>query len=75
MINELSLEAFKDYGATSVTKQEYETFLKEYVFEKLKGISLGKAFSEKFNVRDRVLQIFSDDEEAIKHIKYCKYVK
>lgn len=72
---ELSREAFRDYGAITITKQEYEIFLKEYVFEKLKGISLGKAFTEKFNIRDRVLHMFSTDEDAITHIKYCKYVK
>jgi formiminotetrahydrofolate cyclodeaminase len=34
-----------------------------------------KAFTEKFNIRDRVLHMFSNDEDAIKHITYCNYVQ
>lgn len=77
MVKELRIasDAFKDVGFASITEQEFETFLKEATFEKLKGKHLGKLFSEKFGVQDRVLSMFRDDRDVIKHIRYCKYVR
>jgi len=77
MVKDLRIasDAFKDNGFSSITEQEFETFLKEATFEKLKGKKLGQLFSEKFGVQDRVLSMFSDDQDVIQHIIYCKYVK
>lgn len=77
MVNDLSIasDAFKDNGFSSITQKEFETFLKKAIFEKLKGKKLGQIFSEKFGVQDRVLSMFSDDQDVIQHIIYCKYVK
>jgi len=75
MIQELSSDAFKDTEFEKITQQEFDIFLKEFVFEKLKGKKLGQSFAEKFNVKDRVLYMFSHDNDAIEHIKYCKYIK
>jgi predicted transcriptional regulator len=66
---------FKDTEFDSITEEEFEMFLKDAVFEKLKGKKLGEVFAEKFGVQDRVLSIFSDDKDIIQHIRYCKYVK
>ena len=77
MVKDLRIasDAFKDREFDSITEEEFETFLKEAMFERLKGKHLGKLFSEKFGVQDRVLSIFIDDQDIIQHIRYCKYVK
>ena len=75
MVNELSTEAFKDCGFEPITEKEFQAFLKEATFEKLKGNHLGRFFQEKFGVKDRVLSMFSDDRDVIQHIRYCKYVR
>ena len=71
----ITTDAFKDNGFNSITEQEFETFLKEFTFEKLKGKRLGESFIEKFGVQDRVLSMFREDKDVIQHIRYCKYVK
>ena len=72
----LTREGFKDTDAIKkVSKKDYEIFLKEVVFEKLKGKRLGQAFCERFGIRDRVLSIYTLDSNAIQHIEQCKYVK
>lgn len=75
MISHLSSDAFKDNDFTPVSKDEYVLFCKEYVFEKLKGINFGTAFSKRFSCRDRVLSMFRDQEDTMKHIEYCGYVE
>lgn len=44
-----------------VSKKEYEEFCKEYVFLKLKGISFGKAFCERFNVSHFIIDSLPGD--------------
>jgi hypothetical protein len=77
MVKDLRIasDAFKDEGFSPLTENEFQQFLKEATFEKLKGKKLGQLFIEKFGVRDRVLSIFSDDKDIIQHIRYCRYVK
>jgi hypothetical protein len=77
MVKDLRIasDAFKDVGFESITEEEFQTFLKEATFEKIKGKKLGEIFSEKFGVQDRVLSMFRDDRDVIKHIRYCKYVR
>lgn len=76
LVNELTSDSFRDENFIGkISKQEYEIFLKEFVFEKLKGRKLGASFAEKFNLKDRVLYMLSDDDDAITHIHYCKYIK
>lgn len=75
-INALNGKAFKDTNAVrTVSTQDYERFLKEVIFEKLKGKRLGQAFCERFDVRDRVLSMYTLDKNALDHIKTYKYVK
>lgn len=71
----LRSDDFKDTQFNGITQKEFDIFLKEYTFEKLKGKTLGQSFAEKFNVQDQVLYIISDDSTALSHIKYCKYIK
>lgn len=68
-------DAFKDPHAKKVSKEDYEQFLKDVVFEKLKGKRLGQSFTERFNIRDRVLSNYNIDKNALDHIKWCKYVE
>ena len=75
MAFELSRESFRDYGASKISREDFDTFYKEYIFEKLKGVRLGEAFAKKFNVRDRVLYMISNDEDVLSHIAFCKYVE
>lgn len=74
MVDELSKEAFRDYGAKKITRAEYEQFLKDVIFEKLKGKRLGQYFTERFCIRDRVLSSYTEDASALHHIKWCKYI-
>jgi hypothetical protein len=69
MITELSAEAYKDNDFTPISKDEYAIFCKEYIFEKLKNIKFGTAFQKRFEVRDRVLSMFSEQKDAMEHIE------
>ena len=68
-------DSFKDNNAQTITQHEFDQFLKEFTFDKLKGKKLGECFAQKFGIHDRILYIMSDEESVIKHIQYCKYVK
>lgn len=69
MVTQLSVDAFRDTEFNKINKYEYDLFLKEFVFDKLKGIKLGEAFSKKFKVGDRVLYMYSDDTDTKRHIE------
>ncbi len=57
-----------------ITKQEFDSFCKEFLFEQIKGdIKLGEAFCKKYNEPNYVLSILPDTS-AKKHIKKF-YVK
>lgn len=71
----IASNAFKDNRFEPISEREFQLFLKESVFEKLKGKKLGEIFAEKFSISDRVLSMFSEDKDVITHIRYCKYVK
>ena len=75
MVTTLSRDAYKDNDFTPISKHEYEIFCKEYIFEKLKGVSFGVAFQKRFGIKDRVLTMFSEQSVCMTHIEYCKYVK
>ena len=52
-----------------VTKQEFEDFCKDFLFEELKGNNkLGKTFLEKYDQSNYVLSILSN-KSAKEHIK------
>ena len=57
-----------------ITKQEFESFCKEFLFEQIKGdTKLGEAFCKKYDESNYVLSILSD-HSAKAHIKKF-YVK
>ena len=52
-----------------ITKQEFDSFCKEFLFEQIKGdFKLGEAFCKKYSETNFVLSILSDTR-AIEHIK------
>jgi hypothetical protein len=52
-----------------ITKQEFEDFCKEFLFEQIKGeYKLGEAFCKKYDEPNYVLSILPD-RSAITHIK------
>ena len=75
LMNSLTQDAFRNTMFSPIPEAEFQEFLKEAVFGKLKGKKLGVLFQEKFNIPDRTLSMFSEDKDVISHIRYCKYVK
>jgi Txe/YoeB family toxin of Txe-Axe toxin-antitoxin module len=69
------LDTYKDTNAQLISKEEFDQFMKEFTFDKLKGKKLGECFAQKFGIHDRILYMMGDEESILKHIEYCKYVK
>ena len=59
----------------TITKTQYDQFKKEFVFEKLKGLTLGQSFCEKFDIQDYMLSNLKDDNEIDFLIKALGYIK
>ena len=59
----------------TVTPLQYEQFKKEFVFDKLKGLTLGQSFCEKFEIQDYMLSNLKDEEETEFLIKSLGYIK
>ena len=59
----------------TVTQEQYDQFRKEYVFEKLKGQTLGQSFCKKFDIQDYMLSNLKDEEETEFLIKSLGYIK
>lgn len=70
MVNMLGTKAKK-----TVTQAQYDKFKHEFVFDKLKGLTLGQAFCEKFEIRDYMLSSITNDEESEFLIKNLGYIK
>jgi hypothetical protein len=75
MAKQLELQTLaKDRKDFKITKQEFEEFCKEFLFEQIKGnFKLGEAFCKKYNEPNYVLSILPD-MTAKSHIKKY-YVK
>jgi hypothetical protein len=69
-----ALEQLTANSNKTVSKTDYEIFLKEFVFDKLKGKTFGAAFCEKFGFNDIFLKALSD-ETAKSHIETLGYIK
>jgi len=51
-----------------ITKQEFDNFCKEFLFEQIKGdYKLGEAFCKKYDEPNYILSMLSDNS-AVKHI-------
>lgn len=60
--------------AKTISKQDYELFRKEYIFDQLKGLKYGKAFCERFQIDDPVISRLIDTDIAIDLIEE-NYIK
>lgn len=58
----------------TISKEEYETFQKEFIFHQLAGTTFGRAFCEKFKIEDFILRSLKD-ETAKYHIETLGYIK
>lgn len=58
----------------TVSKDDYEIFCKEYVFDSLKEIKFGEAFCKRFDIHDPMLSMFSNDLAKF-HIEKLGYLK
>lgn len=65
----MSLTTVDDGLAPKVSTNEYQNFYKEYTFDKLKGISLGEAFSKKFKINSIYINMIKNEIDVDKHIK------
>jgi hypothetical protein len=68
-----ALEQLTTNSEKTISRVEYDMFLKEFVFDKLKGKSFGTAFCEKFGFSDIFLKALSD-ETAKSHIEKLGYI-
>lgn len=49
---------------TTISKQDYEVFQKEYIFDMLKGKNFGRAFCERFKFNDPIISEIFDSALA-----------
>jgi thermostable 8-oxoguanine DNA glycosylase len=70
----LALEDLTNNKNKTVNKKDYELFCREFVFAKVKGISFGEAFCERFGFNNTFLKNLSD-KTAQYHIEKLGYVK
>ena len=70
----LGLEQLTSSKNKQISKKQYESFCKEFIFEKLKGIGFAESFCKKFKFNDTFLKNLSDDT-AKHHIEMLGYIK
>lgn len=76
IVDELSMQTLgKGRKNFSITKQEFDDFCKEFLFEELKGeTTLAEAFCKRYNETNFVLSILRNNKAAENHIRKF-YVK
>jgi hypothetical protein len=52
-----------------ISKEDYEDFYKEFIFEKLKSKTLAECFSHKFGISDILFEISMSDEATQVYIE------
>jgi len=57
MVHNLTVESTHD----SVSWEEYQVFCREFIFDKLRGIRFGKAFCDRFDIRNFIIPQLSDE--------------
>lgn len=72
--NLAALEELTQNKEKKISKKQYEMFCKNFLFDKIKGKSFGRAFCEKFNFNGIFLNSLSD-ESAKYHIEKLGYIK
>lgn len=57
-----------------ISKEDYDIFRKEYIFDQLQGKRFGRAFCERFNVDNTVIRCLVDEDIAREMIEET-YIK
>lgn len=70
----MPVSAFANAKKT-ITKDEYQLFCKEFLFDQLKEISFTEAFCKKFDIDDIVLQMKSSNDTGKFLIETLGYIK
>lgn len=68
------LTRIKHTDNKTISKQDYQIFHREYIFDRIKGTNYGRAFCEKFNIDDPVVSRLIDEDLAKELIEET-YVK
>lgn len=73
----LIVDLYKHNGEPKVTinRTDYESFCKEYVFNKLKGETFGSAFCKRFNLSDRAISNLVSEQFTKELIESLGYIK
>ena len=54
---------------TYISRAEYDVSCKEFIFDKLRGLTFGKAFVKRFGIHDTVLDLITDEAYTREHIE------
>jgi len=74
IVNSLAHWANDKEPFKTISKAEYNQFCKDYVFEKLKGVSFGKAFCDRFDIDHFIISSLPNDS-AKGYIEKHGYIK
>jgi hypothetical protein len=69
------LTHFNEPAIIKITKSQWEHFLKEFTFAKIKGERLGNFFCKKFNIRNIYLTTVENDDSALHYINAQQMVE
>lgn len=58
-----------------ISKQDYEVFCKEYIFDQLKGKRFGQAFCERFDILNDIVVDRLIDEDIARDIIEENYIQ
>lgn len=64
-----------DRPKTLISKQEYEVFCKEYIFDQLRGKRFGQAFCERFHILNDIVVDRLIDEDIAREIIEENYIQ
>ena len=59
----------------TITKEDYQIFCKEYIFNAIQGYTFGNAFCKRFGIHDNMLSKMKDTDEAKFLITNLGYLK
>lgn len=59
----------------TITKEDYQIFCKEYIFNAMQGETFGNAFCKRFGLTDNMLSRIKDTDEAKFLITNLGYIK
>lgn len=74
MVGQLTANEMPSKQKKTVSKADYQVFCNEYIFDSLKGLTFGKAFCLRFDIKDNMLLALGDDSARflIENLGYIK---